>query len=170
MANKGFVKHENDDKKDKIINSVIIGCAILLVGALAIIVSNNKKLGASHIKEVSYSEYQEKIKSEGYTIVLLASPTCSHCNNYKPFVNGLAEEYNFDVYYVNVHSSDLTNEEYDALHDSITATLDQFDQEGGKVIPTPTTVVFRNGEEVTSELGDIGYDGLKSLLKNSGVI
>ena len=170
MAKNSFVKHDDDNKKDKIINFVIFGCAILLVGALAIIVSNNKKFGASHIIEVSYSEYKEKIKNEGYTIVLLASPTCSHCNNYKPFVNGLAEEYGFEVYYVNVNSSKLEEEEYYELHDSIKATAEQFNSEGEKVIPTPTTVIFKNGVEVASELGDIGYDGFKKLLKNNGVI
>jgi len=170
MSKNSFVKHDDDKKKNTLINGLIIVCAIILVGALGIVVSNNKKAGVGRIKEISYSEYQEKIKEKGVTIVLLASPTCGHCNNYKPFVNALAEENNFDVYYVNVNSEKLTNEEYDELHDSISALKEQFGSSGEKVIPTPTTIIFRDGNEVVSELGDIGYDGLKKLLKNNGVI
>ncbi len=164
-----YVKKE-DNKKDKIINGIVIGIVILIVGAIAIMVSNNKKLGASNIKEISYSEYKEKIKDDNYTIVLLASPTCYHCQEYKPFVNVLAEENNFTVYYLNVHSEKLTEEEYNELHDNISATKEQFNSSGGKVIPTPTTIILKNGEEVNSILGDIGYDGLKKFLQENEVI
>ena len=75
MSNNSFVKHDDNKKKNTLINGLIIVCVIILVGALGIVVSNNKNAGVGRIKEISYSEYQEKIKEKGVTIVLLASPT-----------------------------------------------------------------------------------------------
>ena len=161
---------QKKETNNNLINGIMIGVAILIVAAMAVVVSKNKNLGTEFIQEVTYSEYKEVIKNPDYTVVLLASPTCSHCREYKPFVNAVAEEYDFKVYYVNVHSSDLTNEQYDEIHDNNSVLKDQFDSEGGKVIPTPTTIIYQNNKEVASALGDIGYDKLKSFLKENGVI
>lgn len=166
-----FVKKDNKDKK---IGSVIAICSLtLIVVAILIMVSNDKGKKAivgNHINEISYSEYKEKIKDDAYTIVLFASPDCSHCQEYKPFVNALASEYSLDIYYVNVSASDLSMAEYDEIHDSLSATKGQFDSSGEKVIPTPTTALFKNGVEISSILGDIGYSGLKEFLKKNKVI
>lgn len=172
MSNIKYVK-KKEEKKINVINIAIILVIIVIVGALAIIVSKDKGNSANignHITEISYSEYKEKIKSSEYTIVLLASPTCSHCQDYKPFVNGVADEYGFEVSYLNVNSKDLTNKEYIELHDNVKATKDQFDQYGNPVIPTPTTIILKDGREVASILGDIGYNGLKDFLSKNGVI
>ena len=134
---------------NNLINGIMIGVAILIVAAMAVVVSKNKNLGTEFIQEVTYSEYKEVIKNPDYTVVLLASPTCSHCREY---------------------SSDLTNEQYDEIHDNNSVLKEQFDSEGGKVIPTPTTIIYQNNKEVASALGDIGYDKLKSFLKENGVI
>ena len=171
MSSKSFVKKDNEDKKSKIINGFIIGIFVILVVSMLVIVSrnNNNKIG-NHIKEISYNEYKDKIKSDDFTIILLASPTCSHCQDYKPMVNALASENNLTVYYVNVSSQELKEEEYLEIRESVSATKEEYDSYGNPVIPTPATAVFKNGVEVSSELGDIGYDGFKSLLVKCGVI
>ena len=171
MKGKIFQKKDNEKRKNTIINVVTIAITVLIIGALAIVVSNNKDYHSTNpIKEVSYAEYISKIKDDDYTVVLLAAPDCSHCQNYKPFVKGIADEYGFEVYYLNVHSKTLKNEDYDKIHDSVKATSDQFSSDGEKVIPTPTTVIYKSGVEVDSILGDIGYEGLKSFLIDNGVI
>lgn len=173
MSSKSFVKKEEKDKKNTIMNIFIIGILVVLVGSLLIVVSNNnanKSIAGNNIKEISYKEYKDKVNSDDYTIILLASPTCYHCQEYKPAVNTLAGDNNLTVYYINVSSEDLTLEEYLDLRESITATKEEVDSEGNPVIPTPVTAIFKNGVEVASELGDIKYDGFKELLKNSGVI
>lgn len=170
MSNKKFVKKE--EKKNNFVSGILIFACLAIVVAILIVVSDNnsnKANGNNRIIEISYSEYKEKIMDDGYTIVLLASPSCSHCQDYKPFVNGLANEYDLDVYYVNVSSNDMTDEEYNELHDSISALKDQYNS-GIPIIPTPTTVVLKNGVEVASILGDIGYDGLKEFLLTNNVI
>ena len=171
MSNKSFVKKES--KKDRFINIAVIGVFLVIVLSLLIIVSSsnkNKSLVDSHIVEVNYSEYKEKIKSDGYTIVLLAQPNCGHCKNYKPVVNMIALENDLTIYYLNVASRDLKEEEYYEIRNSVNATKDQVDPDGNPVIPTPGTVIYKNGVEVNSILGDIKYDGLINFLKNNGVI
>lgn len=171
MSNVKFVKKE--EKKNNIINIGIAAVVVVIVLALAVMVSSNKggkAITGNHITEISYAEYKEKIKSDDYTIVLLASPTCSHCQDYKPFVNGLAGEYGLEVYYINVASKDLKEEEYTELHDSLSVLKEQYNSSNEPVIPTPTTAILRNGKEVSSILGDIGYNGLKDFLTKNEVI
>ena len=154
-------------------NFVIIGVFAVIVLSLLIVVSGNNKnksLADSHIKEISYSEYKDRVKDDNYTIFLFAQPGCSHCQAYKPFVNLLAEENDLVIYYINVASADLKDEEYYELRSSITATKNEYDSDGNPVIPTPATAIFKSGVEVDSILGDIGYDGLEEFLKNNGVI
>ena len=164
-----FVK--KDEEKNKLFNILGVVVAVVIVGAFLIILSNNnsgKSVIPNYIKELNYTEFQEQIKKDEYTVAYIGSPTCYHCQQYKPSVNLVAENYDINIYYVNV--SALSDEEYDKLHDSISVTSDQYDDEGLAVIPTPTTVVFKNGVEVTSDLGDIGYDGLVDLLVKNNVL
>jgi len=166
---KSFVK--KDESKNKVFNVIGILVAIIIVGAFLIIVSNNngnKSNVPSHIKELSYAEYKEQILKDGYTIAYIGSPTCYHCQQYKPSVNLVAEDYGLEIYYVNVSS--LSEEDYIELHDNVSATKEQYDNDGLPVIPTPTTVVFKNGVEILSDLGDIGYNGLVDLLAKNNVI
>lgn len=171
MSNVKFVKKK--EKKNSIINTGIILVIIVIVLALSVMVSSNKgnkAVTGNHITEISYAEYKQKIMDDDYTIVLLASPTCSHCQDYKPFVNGLAGEYDLEVYYLNVASKDLTNDEYIELHDSLSVLRGQYNSYNEPVIPTPTTAILKNGREVSSILGDIGYNGLKDFLIRNEVI
>ena len=98
---------------------------------------------------------------------MLTNPTCVHCNNYKPFVNYVALEYDLDVY--NIDLSKVTYDEYKALHDAYSAIKEKYDNDT-PLIPTPATIIVKNGGEVASILGDIGYDGLVKLLKSNKVI
>lgn len=155
-------------KKDnnKTINIVMIVGIVFLIGSLVLMFIKSDKTD-NYIHEISYSEYLDVLKKNEYSIIILTSPTCSHCNNYKPFVNYVASEYNLNVYDVNLTT--ITYDEYIELHDKYKATKDQY-SENVPAIPTPATIIVKNGEEVTSILGDIGYNGLVKLLKNYQVI
>ena len=164
-------RKEKKKNSNNIINGVIIGVIVILVGALAIMVSSNTKNvnNEKRIVEISYQEYEEKIKSDDYVILLFTSPTCSHCQDYKPFVNLVANEYDLTVYDIDVSSRDLTDEQYNNLHE-YSVLKDQYNSSGIPVIPTPTTVIVRNSQEVASTMGDIGYDGFVKFLKENKVI
>lgn len=155
-------------KKDNsvLVNTLIIVGIVFLV--LSLVLMFAKHTESNHLVEINYKEYTEKISEDKYTIILLTSPTCSHCVNYKPYVNLVADENDLTIYDINLNS--LEYEEYMEIHDKYTATKDQYDDKGNPGIPTPVTIIVKNGEEVTSILGDIGYKGFLNLLRSNGVI
>ena len=155
-------------KKDKnsVVNIVVIVGVIFLIAALVLMFVKSDKTG-NHIQKISYSEYSDIIKKDEYSIILVTNPTCSHCNSYKPFVNYLAEENHLKIYDLDITT--VSYEEYIAIHDGYKALKDQY-SDGKPVIPTPATIIVKNNSEVTSILGDIGYDGLAKLLKNYQII
>ena len=159
-------KNLNNKKNNNTINIIIVIAIIFLIGSLIFMFAKSDKT-ESYIKEITYSEYLDVIKKDEYSIILLTSPTCSHCNNYKPFVNYTASEHNLKVYDIDLTT--ITYEEYVELHDKYSATKDKYSGDN-PIIPTPTTIIVKNGEEIASVLGDIGYNGLVKTLKNNQVI
>ena len=164
----GNIKNNNINKKDntKLANTfIIIGIVFLIISLIYMFVKNNGSKVA--IKEIKYQEYQEIINKDEYSVILLTSPTCSHCISYKPYVNYVANEYNIVVYDIDL--STLEYDEYNEIHDKYSAIASEYNEDE-PVIPTPVTLIVRNGEEVASSLGNIGEKGFTSLLKNNNVI
>ena len=163
-------KKEEVKKKDTASSVIIFLIIVVILGGLVLMVSHESSVNeGNHIKEITYREYKDKINSSDYTIVLLATPTCSHCMAYKPLMNKVANEYNLEINYVNVSSSGMTNDEYNELHDSISVLKDVY-SDGYPVIPTPTTILFKDGKEVAAKTGNIKDTGFLDFLKSNGVI
>ncbi len=162
----GKNKYNTINKKDnsKLVDTFIIIGIVFLIASLVLMFTKGDK---KYIKEISYQEYSEIIDKDEYSIVLLTTPTCSHCLNYKPYVNYAAEEYGLSVY--NVDVSKLSEEEYVDIHDKYRSIRDAYN-EGKPVIGTPTTLIVKDGIEVDSITGDIGYNGFVNLLKTNKVI
>lgn len=161
-------KNKNVTKKDnsKLVNALIIIGIVFLI--LSLVLMFRKTNNDNHLMEINYNEYREKIAEDKYTIILLTSPTCSHCINYRPYVNLVAEENNLTVYDINLNN--LEYEQYIEIHDKYNIIKNEYDSKGNPVIPTPVTIITKNGEEITSILGDIGSKGFTNLLKTNGVI
>lgn len=156
------------NNKDKITSFVIGLIVVFLVGSLALmIVKEIKSNSQNHIKEVSYNTYAAAIKEDKYTIVLLARDGCSHCVNYKPHMNEALIKYGLDAFYIDVDN--LSKDEFIELHDSITSISTEY-QDSIPVIPTPTTIIFKNGVELESISANIGYDGFVKMLIRNGVV
>ena len=85
-------------------------------------------------------------------------------------MNKAAIDYDFNVYYVNVASENLTIDNYTSIHDSISILKDLYSEDGTPSIPTPTTVIFKKGVEIASKSGNIGYDGFVNFLKENKVV
>ena len=158
---------KKSNKKDSnVINIVItIGIVFLIASLVLMFINSDKK--DNYIKTISYNEYKEVIKKDEYSIIILTSPTCSHCNSYKPYVNYIASENNLNAYNIDITS--ITEDEHIELHDKYSAIRNEYNA-GVPVIPTPTTIIVKNNEEITSISGNIGYDGLTRLLKNYQII
>lgn len=164
MSKNNFGTKKNDNK---VVNIFITIGIIFLIGSLVLMFT--KKEGSdNHIEEINYSKYTDIIKEDKYNIILLTSPTCSHCVNYKPYVNLVADKYDLTVYNINLDNLDY--DDYVTIHDSYEATRNNYSDGNIPSIPTPATIITKNGKEVTSILGDIGESGFTNLLKTNKVI
>ena len=154
------------NKKDntKLINTLIIIGIVFLIASLVLMFTDKKR---NFIKAINYQEYTDILKEDKYNIILLTSPTCGHCTNYKPYVNYVASENDLTVYDIDISS--LEYDEYLAIHDKYSVLANEVSG-NDPVIPTPVTIIVKNGVEVASVLGNIGQSGFTSLLKNNNII
>ena len=160
MSNVKFVKKE---KRSNLLNYILIGFIILISISIILMLSEKR-----NIKEIDYRGYAEKMKSSDYSIFLLAREGCTHCQMYKPFVDKIAKKYELTVYYLDVDK--LKENEFYDIHDSVSALINEYSSDGEAIIPTPTTVIYKNGSEIVSEIGNIGEDGFEKLLINNRVV
>ena len=151
---------------NKIINGFIIIGIICLIISLILMLRNNDRVD-NHIKEINFIECQEIIKKEDYNVILLTSPTCSHCRSYKKYVNYVCDSYNMEVYNLNI--DELGYEEYLLVHDKYNATKDKYIEDKPSIL-TPTTVIIKNNVEVESISGNLGYNGFLELLEKYEII
>lgn len=155
-------------KKDntKLVNGIILFGIILLLISFIIMLKNNKKID-NHIIEIDYNRYSELINRDEYSIILLTSLTCTHCNSYKPYVNYVCDDYKLSVYDLDINK--LGYDEYIEIHDKYTITKDSYIN-GNPSISTPTTIITKNGEEIDSISGNLGYSGFLDLLIKNEII
>ncbi len=163
------MKQKRANSNDRLINIIIVLIVAFLFGSFAImVVKDIKENNKNKFREVSYKEYQKEIFKKEYTIVLLGRPNCSHCISYKPLMNQALEKYHLNGLYLDVNG--LKENEFTELRSSINALRNEYSDEGEPVIPTPTTIIFKNGVELESISSNIGYDGFINMLVRNGVV
>lgn len=133
---------------------LVLLVAVVLVIALVITGSKEPKLdielpialeGEAGFTEITYSQYEEKLNTEAPFVVVIVRDGCGYCDEYKPVVESVANEYALPIYYINL--SNLTSDEQNALASSNTYLKKE--QWG-----TPTTL-FMYGKTVVDSIG--GY-------------
>lgn len=142
--------------KKKLIILVSI-CLILLVGAFIA----DGILGNNYFSKIEYKEIINKIENKEDLVLLISQTTCSHCAAYKPKLKDVSNEYEIDVYYIDVDL--LEEDEYDELNSRLS-----FATSG-----TPLTIFLKNGEETTVAnriKGDSSKDKIIKKLKSNGFI
>ena len=110
-------------------------------------------------EEITYSEFQEKIKNKESFILFVGSKTCSACDRYKVTLNEIIKDYQVKVYYIDIANFDI-NEQREFL------TIINFSS-------TPTTVFITNGEEKTVYnriVGALPYSKIEKKLEKAGYI
>ncbi len=151
---------------NKTIN-IFISIAIVALIASLVLMLNKHKFADDKIISINYDEYSELIKRDEYSIILITSPTCTHCNNYRPYANYVANDYDLTVYELSI--SDFTYEQYIEIHDKYTALKDRY-KDDIPVIVTPTTIIAKNNDEIASKTENLGYSGLVNFLKENNII
>ena len=82
-------------------------------------------------------------------------------------MNEALDKYNLKALYLDV--DELSKDEFNELHSSVSSISSEY-SDGVPVIPTPTTVIFKNGVELESVSANIGYNGFVNMLVRNGVI
>lgn len=143
----------NNSKKSALILGGI--CLFVLISAIIADVV----LSRSYLKEIKYEQLLQKVEKKESFVVLFSQTTCSHCMEFKPKLERVANRYKVKIYYL---ETDLLNE------DEYTELKTYFSFSG-----TPTTVFVIDGEEKTAATrinGDVSEEKIVSKLKNNGFI
>lgn len=98
-------------------------------------------------------------KKNEYIVTVLAQTWCSHCNNYKPTITELYDEYKFKYYWFDLNT--LTKTDYNI----ITNTYELNNFKG-----TPYTFVIKNEEFISFNSGNRSKEDTLNYLKESNVI
>ena len=142
--------------KEKII--ILVGiCLMVLLGA----VIADRIMAKSYLSEISYDEVIKKLDNKDTFVLLISQTTCSHCAAYKPKLKDVSNEYEIDVYYIDVDL--LEEDKYDELNSRLS-----FATSG-----TPLTIFLKNGEEKTVATrikGDSSKEKIIKKLKSNGFI
>jgi len=131
---------------------------LFFIFGLFIITGCGKKISA--YKEINYNEFKEMINNKESFPLFVGSHECSHCDDFKKTVNRIVENYQIDIYYIDV--ANMTTEEYNKF-----LTIVNF---GGS---TPTTVFITAGEEKTVYnriVGAVSYNKAVEKLIKTGYI
>lgn len=134
----------------KYIKYLCIACAILLISGCG------KKF--TTYEQIDYKEYTEKKESKDDYILYLGSADCSHCKNFTPVLESIIEEYQLQIFYVDI--STLTEKEYAILKNDT------------KLRGTPTVVFVEDGVVKTSPkiVGEVSYSTALAKFEESGYI
>lgn len=117
-------------KKNNNLFVIAIVVLIVVIAFLLINFINTPKRG--ELVSINYKEIKEKIDNEESFILVVSQSTCSHCASYKPKLEQIANEYGFDIYYID-YDKDSDKEKF----------LDYFSLDGS----TPITLFFNEGKE-----------------------
>lgn len=142
-------------KNKKKIYILGVVCLILLIVLLIINAIDNK----TYFKELKYKEVIEKIENKESFVLLLSQTTCSHCMDFKPKIENVANKYKLNIYYIETNL--LNKDQASKLKTYISYT------------GTPTTIFILNGQETTvaNRLnGSVEEQKIIDKLKSNGFI
>lgn len=112
-----------------------------------------------YIKQLSYSEFKEKVEGNESFILEVMSSTCSACEDFKPKLESVVNEYKITVYQLNTHN--LSDEEWEEFSNFYSVTS------------TPTTMFMTEGKEISVATridGSVSKSKIISKMKAMGYI
>lgn len=141
--------------KYKVVIAVVV--LIVLFVLLSMLIEDNSK---NVEMKSSLQDWLVDTKKDEYVVTVLAQTTCSHCIAFKPVMQKVLNENDFNVYWFEVNT--FQTEDYQTL----IGAYDLTDYEG-----TPYTFITKNGELVAYySRGAMQEDALLEFLKENKVI
>ena len=161
-------KSENENDRKGFPTSVMFILIVIFVAVIFLIMNYNKKdynNSTSNIKEntneiieneneiKNKNEFDKIKKSNNYSIVVVISNNCPYCEIFKPILEDVVQEYNVNIYYLNIDSNFYNSVDLDT-----------------SVYATPTIVIYKNGKVINNIMGYKEKNDLINILKKNGVI
>lgn len=144
-------------KNKKNLYIVSLGIIIFLIIAFAIY---NYFFKNNNFINLSYTDIFSKIDDNDNFILCITATDCGHCEEFKPKLKKISNNYDIKIYYTNI--DDFSDEQYS-----------EFKTKFGFDGSTPTTILFKNGEEKTSAtriIGNVSMEKVINKLKKNGFI
>ena len=135
---------------------IILFISIIAISLTIFLFVNND----SNLIKLNYSEIINKVENKEDFVLCVSASECVHCNEYKPKLKKISNEYDITIYYTDI--DDFKDEDYDEFKS-------RFSFDGG----TPITIFFKDGEEKTTATrieGNEKYDRIINKLKKNGFI
>lgn len=107
------------------------------------------------LNSISYQDYKELKNKDAMSIIYIARPGCSYCQQQLPIINQIISEYDLNINYMN--TDNMSEDEIDEL----IASYDVFD--GGKNFGTPTILLVKGGKIIDSNIGYNDKDKIVAL-------
>ena len=151
------------EKRSRVGLIVGISVAVIFVAALilSIIQTNAAK---QYFEEISYDEFTELYNGKEESLIWIASPTCSHCENMKPYVKMVSSQYKIKFNYLDV--SVLDEQPYYEL----VGRLETDENFNSEEFGTPTLAVVKEGSTISTSIGEMDDTGIVEYLKATGLI
>lgn len=161
-------KSENENDRKGFPTSVMFILIVIFVAVIFIIMNYNKKdynNSTSDTKEntneiieneneiKTKNEFDKIKKSNNYSIVVVISNVCPYSEIFKPILEDVIQEYNVNIYYLNIDSNFYNSVDLDTSVDG-----------------TPTTIIYKNGKVINIISGYKEKNDLINILKKNGVI
>ncbi len=123
------------------------------ISLLILIILATFTLSACGVKEekvtenyriVNYKRFEELVNKSDNTsyLIYVYAYSCGYCDSYKPKLQEVTEERDVIVYAIDMET--LSEKERDKVRNYV-----------GNYEGTPTTMIYKNGEQVAKEVGDM---------------
>jgi len=139
----------------------IIGISLIVIILIGTVLYFSFKPKENYLNNLNATELEEKINNKESFILVFTQDGCAHCEEYKPVLERVLNEYKIKAYEINLTELRKNEEENKKV-------AKYFNIQG-----TPTTVFVNDGEEKTTMnrlVGSSKYSNLVEKFKERGFI
>lgn len=111
--------------------------------------------------EIRFKDFKEKLENKESFILYIGSSECTYCRRYEKTLKRVVDQYDVDVYYINIVSDKITDEEVKELDNIVNYS------------GTPTTIFVKDGEvqgKYNRINGAVSSDKIIEAFKRNGYI